>query len=36
LKFNGGRPCLGFLGCVYFFSVKVSYFIAFSQSEDSN
>ncbi len=36
LKFNGGRPCLGFLGCVYLFSVKVPHVIAFSQSQDSN
>jgi hypothetical protein len=31
-NFNDGRPRLGFLGRANFFSVKVSYIIAFSQS----
>ncbi len=35
-NFNDGRPCLGFLGRANFFSEKVSYIIAFSQSLDYN
>jgi hypothetical protein len=35
-NFNDGRPRLGFLGRANFFSEKVSYIIAFSQSLDYN
>jgi hypothetical protein len=34
LKLNDGRPCLGFLGHTYFFSVKIPYLFTFSDSLD--